>query len=321
MNQVTFTFFLLILYIKHFLLESIMMREEHLSGYLVLEFDNTLNNNNNNNNRANNSNSTSVGELSVDNTGNITFPTLSHSEEENLVAGSASTTLGEPIITLSTSDVDSARSARGSHGRRSSRGGRGSCGRRGVDHGLDSVIDQDEAIAPTQASNQVNLSWDHQSIVILLNDIIKPNYMSLIDMSNMQLKGERWNQMAETFKRHLDQHGLDMALTGTGVGGGTGEERWLFYNYVFEILRDDPSENSGINVESMVRGRCHGVTISIESRAKAAITELQRNIEVAASTSAVELSLLNTLDTNIATATLNSTNTSGPSSRLPTRGT
>ncbi|KAL0081594.1 hypothetical protein F4703DRAFT_1956125 [Phycomyces blakesleeanus] len=188
-------------------------------------------------------------------------------------------------------------------------------------------------------------------LTFLGTTIMKPNYMSLVNMPNTQLRDERWDQMVVTFKRLLSQNGLDVGasndmitprklqdkwadlknfhsvqrtLNRTGVRGDTGEERCPYYNYVFEILHDDPSENSGINVESMVCDWRHGVTISMTSRAEASIAELQRNIEVAASASAVasvEPSLLSTSDMNIATATSNSNNSAGPSSRLPTRGT
>ncbi|KAL0095478.1 hypothetical protein F4703DRAFT_1951615 [Phycomyces blakesleeanus] len=173
------------------------------------------------------------------------------------------------------------------------------------------------------------------STVSLLNEAMKPNYMSLVDMPNTQLRDEQWDQMAVTFKRLLklqdkwadskkNFHSVQQTLNGTGVGGVMGEERWPYYNHVFEILRDDPSKNFGVNVESMVHDWHHRVTILMTSRAESSIAELQRNIKIAASASAVtsvELSLLSTSDTNIATATSNSRNSAGSSSRLPTRGT
>ncbi|KAL0094121.1 hypothetical protein F4703DRAFT_1790537 [Phycomyces blakesleeanus] len=68
--------------------------------------------------------------------------------------------------------------------------------------------------------------------------------------------------------------------------------------------------------------RHHRVTSFMTSRSEASIAELQRNIEITASASvvtSVEPSLLSTSDTNIATATSNSSNSTGPFSRLPTR--
>ncbi|OAD68520.1 hypothetical protein PHYBLDRAFT_172947 [Phycomyces blakesleeanus NRRL 1555(-)] len=237
----------------------------------------------------------------INDTAAIVYPGLSLLIDSDLETACVSPAQEEPVTTSVTTpdssdiDGDCGRGGRGSHGSRSGcarHGGRGGHGSRGG-----SVVDRDETSTQTQVPSRVNISWDHQSAVILLNEVMKSNYMSLVDMPNTQLRG---------------------------VGGGTGEERWPYYNHVFEILRDDPSENSGINIESMIRNQRHGVTILMTSRAEASIAKLQRNIEVAASASAVasvEPSLLNTFDTNIATATSNSRNSAGPSSRLPTRGT
>ncbi|KAL0077110.1 hypothetical protein F4703DRAFT_1882247 [Phycomyces blakesleeanus] len=323
------------------------MRQEHIPGYFVLDFDNTSSSSSSNNTNSNETTdfaSTSVIALPTDdtttvdsfsNSENLTSEDPPHSltslelfrHDDDLTTASVDADLEESTVTSANNGVDSI----SDHGGRDGRG-----------------VDQDSAVTPSQASNRVNLSWDHQTIVIFLNDIIKPNYMSLINMPNTQLRGERWDQMTVTFKRLMNENGLNVGvpndiitpkklqykwgdlkknfhsiqrvLNGTRVGGGTGEERWPYYNHLFEILRDDPSVNLGVNVESMVRNRRHGITTSMTPRAEPAIAESQRNIEVAASSS-VESSIISTSDTNIGTVTLNSTNCAGPSSRLPTRGT
>jgi hypothetical protein len=127
--------------------------------------------------------------------------------------------------------------------------------------------------------------------------------MNMIDMPNTQLRGEKWDDILATLKEKLldeslvtvhvannltvrkiqdkwadirsQYHEVKRAIGSTGAGGSIGDERWPLYSLVNGILVNDPSENSGVNIESMASGRRDGVTLELHTQVQDTSEEIE----------------------------------------------
>ncbi|CAO3622168.1 unnamed protein product [Mucor hiemalis] len=161
---------------------------------------------------------------------------------------------------------------------------------------IEEVEDEETVVERVEEeTTRVNLRWDQEATMIFLRDVYQPFHLDLIDMTDTQMRGARWEMMTEYFVEFLTNanmnlgapmaiitpkklqdkwaelrtryHEVRRSLAGTGVGGGTGSQRWLYYDIVHDILNDDPTENPGVDLQTMAPNGRNGINLDINAPA------------------------------------------------------
>ncbi|CAO3622132.1 unnamed protein product [Mucor hiemalis] len=86
--------------------------------------------------------------------------------------------------------------------------GRGRGGR-GVT--IEEVEDEETVVERVEEeTTRVNLCWDQEATMIFLRDVYQPFHLDLIDMTDTQMRGARWEMMTEYFVEFLTNANMNL---------------------------------------------------------------------------------------------------------------